>query len=53
MQNFGLNIKTDEDHLVAAREAIGKDLELMVDVGAVWGTDVKEAQKRLKRDLSE
>ncbi len=46
-KNFGLNIKTDEDHLVAAREAMGKDLELMVDVGAIWGTDVEEAQKRL------
>ena len=52
-QNFGLNIKTDEDHLVAAREAMGKDLELMVDVGAIWGTDVQEAQKRLNRDFSD
>ena len=46
-QNFGQNIRLDEEHLVAAREAIGKDINLMIDVGAIWGTDVVEANKRL------
>lgn len=46
-QNFGQNIRLDEEHLVAAREAIGKDINLMIDVGAIWGTDVGEANKRL------
>ena len=29
-QNFGQNIRLDEEHLVAAREAIGKDINLMI-----------------------
>ena len=47
-ENFGLNLKNDEEHLVAARDAMGNDLDLMIDVGAVWGTDILEAEKRLK-----
>ncbi len=47
-QNFGLNLLNDEEHLIAAREAMGDDLNLMVDVGAIWGTKVNEAEKRLK-----
>ncbi len=47
-QNFGLNIQEDEEHLVAARDAMGRDLELMIDVGAIWGTNIEEAEKRLK-----
>ena len=46
-QNFGLDIKLDEQHLIAAREAIGKDLDLMIDVGAIWGTNIGKAQERL------
>ena len=46
-QNFGLDIQLDEQHLIAAREGIGKDLDLMIDVGAIWGTNIYKAQKRL------
>ena len=46
-QNFGLDIQLDEQHLIAAREGIGKDLDLMIDVGAIWGTNIDKAQKRL------
>ena len=45
-QNFGKNFQLDEEHLIAAREAIGQELHLMVDVGAIWGTNVAEAVKR-------
>ncbi len=45
-QNFGKNFQLDEEHLIAAREAIGQELHLMVDVGAIWGTNVEEAVKR-------
>ena len=47
-QNFGADIKLDQDHMIAARDGIGKDLHLMIDVGAIWGTNVKEASKRTK-----
>ena len=47
-ENFGLNIKLDEEHLVAARDAMGNDLALMIDVGAIWGTNIEEAEKRSK-----
>ena len=47
-QNFGADIKLDEEHMIAARDGIGRDLDLMIDVGAIWGTDVKEASKRTK-----
>jgi len=47
-QNFGANIKLDEEHMIAARDGIGRDLDLMIDVGAIWGTNIKEASKRTK-----
>tara|TARA_B100002051_G_scaffold250215_1_gene261484 strand:+ start:198 stop:1352 length:1155 start_codon:yes stop_codon:yes gene_type:complete len=47
-ENFGLNLKSDEEHLIAARDAMENDLELMIDVGAIWGTNIEEAEKRLK-----
>ena len=47
-QNFGTDIKLDEQHLIAARDGIGKDLNLMIDVGAIWGNNIEEAQKRKK-----
>ena len=47
-QNFGADIKLDEEHMIAARDGIGRDLDLMIDVGAIWGTDIKEASKRTK-----
>ena len=45
-QNFGLELSQDQEHLVAAREALGNEINLMIDVGAIWATDVKEASKR-------
>lgn len=47
-QNFGANIKLDEEHMIAARDGIGKEIHLMIDVGAIWGTSVDEASKRTK-----
>ena len=47
-QNFGSNLNSDNDHLIAAREGLGTDIMLMVDVGAIWGNDVDEALKREK-----
>ncbi|MSP50425.1 MAG: mandelate racemase/muconate lactonizing enzyme family protein [Alphaproteobacteria bacterium] len=47
--NFGLGtVKDDADHLMAAREGLGKDGILLVDVGCVFGADVDRAAKRLK-----
>ncbi len=45
-QNFGLDFSQDQEHLVAAREALGMETKLMIDVGAIWGTDIEEALKR-------
>ena len=45
-QNFGLDFFQDQEHLVAAREALGSEIKLMIDVGAIWGTDIEEASKR-------
>jgi len=42
-QNFGINLRADEDHLLAAREGLGNDIKLMVDVGAIWGNNIEEA----------
>ena len=47
-QNFGSNIKLDEEHMIAARDGVGKYMHLMIDVGAIWGTNVEEASKRTK-----
>ena len=47
-QNFGMNLKNDAEHLIAARDALGKEIKLMVDVGAIWGTNLEEAIKREK-----
>jgi L-alanine-DL-glutamate epimerase-like enolase superfamily enzyme len=44
-QNFGLNLNSDEEHLVAAREGLNNDSMLMVDVGAIWGNNINEALK--------
>lgn len=37
----------DEEHFVAAREAMGDDAHLMVDVGQIFGTNVDSAAERL------
>ena len=47
-QNFGLNLSQDQEHLVAAREALGSEINLMIDVGAIWGNDIQEAMNRSK-----
>ena len=46
------DLKTDLDHFEAAREGLGKDIFLMVDVGQVFGDDVVAAAERLPK-LSE
>ena len=51
-ENFGIDLKKDEEHLIAARDAMQNDLELMIDVGAIWGTDVEEAKKRFAAAMS-
>jgi len=47
-QNFGVNLNSDAEHLIAAREGLGTDILLMIDVGAIWGNDIEEALKREK-----
>ncbi len=44
---FGLDEQADVDHLVAAREGIGPDGILLIDVGTVWGDDVDAAARRV------
>ena len=46
-QNFGLNLNNDQEHLIAAREGLGKELMLMIDVGAVWGNNIDKASSRI------
>ncbi|MEO5889379.1 MAG: mandelate racemase/muconate lactonizing enzyme family protein [Ferruginibacter sp.] len=41
-------LEKDTDHLIAAREGMGKDAYLMIDAGTVWGEEVAAAAKRLK-----
>ena len=45
-QNFGTNVNTDLEHLIAAREGLGQEIMLMIDAGAIWGNSVEEALKR-------
>ncbi|MBF9232825.1 mandelate racemase/muconate lactonizing enzyme family protein [Microvirga alba] len=40
-------VKEDTDHLQAAREGLGPDGILLVDVGQIWGEDVEAAAARL------
>ena len=46
-QNFGLDLDKDKDHLIAAREGLGNDSMLMVDVGAIWGNNIPAALERV------
>lgn len=57
-QNFGAvkfgwgpigrnDLKTDIEHFAAAREGLGKDALLMVDVGQIFGDNVEAAAARL------
>jgi L-alanine-DL-glutamate epimerase-like enolase superfamily enzyme len=40
-------VEVDRDHFMAARQALGPDGQLMVDVGQVWREDVSSARLRL------
>ena len=44
----------DEAHFRAAREGLGEDRYLMIDIGTVWGEDVATAEQRLQalRDVN-
>lgn len=41
------DLKTDLEHLSAAREGLGRDALLMIDVGQIFGADVDAAAARL------
>lgn len=41
------SVERDNDHLVAAREALGDDGQLLIDAGQIWGDDVEAAANRL------
>jgi L-alanine-DL-glutamate epimerase-like enolase superfamily enzyme len=41
------DLKTDLEHFAAAREGVGKDSLLMVDVGQIFGSNVEAAAARL------
>ena len=41
------DLKTDLEHFSAAREGLGKDSLLMVDVGQIFGDNVEAAAARL------
>jgi L-alanine-DL-glutamate epimerase-like enolase superfamily enzyme len=45
-QDFGLDLDNDRDHLIAAREGLDKETMLMVDVGAIWGSNIEKALSR-------
>jgi L-alanine-DL-glutamate epimerase-like enolase superfamily enzyme len=40
-------VEQDADHFFAAREGLGPDALLLVDVGQIWGDDVEAAAARL------
>ena len=41
------DLKTDADHIIAAREGIGPDGYLMIDAGTIFGEDLEAAALRL------
>ncbi len=41
------SLETDRDHVMAAREGLGPDAILLVDVGQIFGEDVEAAAARL------
>jgi L-alanine-DL-glutamate epimerase-like enolase superfamily enzyme len=46
--DFGTGSAADDaDQLVAAREALGDDGQLLIDAGQIWGDDVEQAVKRV------
>jgi L-alanine-DL-glutamate epimerase-like enolase superfamily enzyme len=40
-------VETDRDHVMAAREGLGKDAVLLIDAGTIWYDDVERAALRL------
>lgn len=44
---FGKNLECDREHLLAAREGVGRDAFLMIDAGTVWGEAYEDGFKRL------
>ncbi len=46
--NYGTaDFQDDAEHVVAAREGLGEDAELLIDAGQIWGDDVGLAKQRL------
>lgn len=46
--NYGTeNFKEDADHVVAAREGLGSDAQLLIDAGQIWQDDVERALSRI------
>ncbi|MGE4179246.1 MAG: mandelate racemase/muconate lactonizing enzyme family protein [Limisphaerales bacterium] len=41
------SLRSDEEHVRAAREGLGSEIALMVDAGTVWGENVEAAAARL------
>ncbi|HVX46843.1 MAG TPA: mandelate racemase/muconate lactonizing enzyme family protein [Mycobacteriales bacterium] len=44
---YGQDVRTDAEHVHAAREGLGADRLLCVDAGTVWGEDVTAARLRI------
>ncbi|MGI8484795.1 MAG: mandelate racemase/muconate lactonizing enzyme family protein [Thermomicrobiales bacterium] len=42
------SLQADVDQVMAAREGLGADAKLMVDVGTIWNDDVEKASTRLQ-----
>jgi L-alanine-DL-glutamate epimerase-like enolase superfamily enzyme len=42
------SVEADRDQLAAAREGLGDDGILLVDVGTVWGDDLERAKQRIE-----
>jgi L-alanine-DL-glutamate epimerase-like enolase superfamily enzyme len=46
--NYGTtNFQEDADHVVAAREGLGDDAELLIDAGQIWEDNVQLAMSRI------
>lgn len=39
--------RVDDEHVRAAREGLGPDMDLLIDAGTVWESDVEQAKLRL------
>ena len=46
--NYGTaDVKDDADHVAAAREGLGRDADLLIDAGQIWGDNVALAIERI------